>query len=248
MLISLNGITKVYRVGVETVRALDGIDLAVGGNEMVAIMGSSGSGKSTLMNMLGCLDRPTSGEYLLDGRNTSRMNAGELARIRNERIGFIFQSFELLFRSTALANVELPTIYAHGERRRNRRQRALAALDKVGLSDRVNHRPNQLSGGQKQRVAIARALLNDPAILLADEPTGNLDSRTTAGILEVFRKLHEEGQTVLIVTHEDEVASHCTRVVRLHDGRVSSDLPIEEDPASKLRTSVEEDVGRGGEC
>ena len=231
MLITLTGITKVYQVGLEIVRALDGIDLSVGGNEMVAIMGSSGSGKSTLMNVVGCLDRPTAGEYLLDGKRTNRMSAGELAKVRNERIGFVFQSFELLPRATALANVELPTLYAHGERRKNRRQRALAVLDRVGLSDRVDHRPNQLSGGQKQRVAIARALLNEPAILLADEPTGNLDSRTTAGILNVFSRLHSEGQTVLIVTHENNVAAHCTRVVRLHDGRIASDLPIDEDPA-----------------
>lgn len=238
MLITLTGITKVYQVGMEIVRALDGIDLSVGGNEMVAIMGSSGSGKSTLMNVVGCLDRPTAGEYLLDGKETNRMSAGELAKVRNERIGFVFQSFELLPRATALANVELPTLYAHGERRQNRRQRALAALDRVGLSDRVDHRPNQLSGGQKQRVAIARALLNNPAILLADEPTGNLDSRTTADILNVFSRLHMEGQTVLIVTHEDNVAAHCTRVVRLHDGRISSDLPIDEDPAGKDRLAI----------
>ena len=248
MLIRLKGISKLYKVGVEVVRALDGIDLEVSSNEMVAIMGSSGSGKSTLMNVLGCLDRPTSGEYLLDGRNTSSMNARELALARNERIGFVFQSFELLSRSTALTNVELPTIYAQGERRKHRRQRALAALDRVGLSDRVTHRPNQLSGGQKQRVAIARALLNNPAILLADEPTGNLDSRTTTDILDVFRRLHEEGQTVLIVTHEDEVAAHCTRVVRLHDGKVSSDLPIKEDPASNYRVDAASIAQGGGEC
>lgn len=240
MLITLSGITKIYRVGVETVRALDGIDLEVDEGEMVAIMGSSGSGKSTLMNVIGCLDRPTDGTYRLDGRRTDQMNAAELARVRNERIGFVFQSFELLPRSTALVNVELPTLYARGYRRKDRRARALEALDRVGLSDRVDHRPNQLSGGQKQRVAIARALLNDPAILLADEPTGNLDSRTTADILNVFQRLHEERQTVLIVTHEDEVASHCSRVVRLHDGRVASDLPIEEDPAYRDRRGSEQ--------
>lgn len=233
MLITLKGITKVYHVGVEIVRALDGIDLSIDEGEMVAIMGSSGSGKSTLMNVVGCLDRPTDGEYRLDGRRTDQMNASELARIRNERIGFVFQSFELLPRATAVVNVELPTLYAHGYRRKERRKRALAALDRVGLSDRVDHRPNQLSGGQKQRVAIARALLNDPAILLADEPTGNLDSKTSADILDVFQRLHAEKQTVLIVTHEDEVASHCSRVVRLHDGRISSDLPINEDPAGR---------------
>ena len=233
MLISLRGITKIYHVGVETVHALRGVDFDVGENELVAIMGSSGSGKSTLMNVLGCLDRPTDGTYLLKDRRTDRMTAAELAQVRNEMIGFVFQAFELLPRSTALANVELPSIYARGDRRRDRRNRAREALDRVGLSDRMGHRPNQLSGGQKQRVAIARALLNRPAILLADEPTGNLDSTTTADILRLFRDLHAEGQTVLIVTHEDEVAAHCDRVVRLHDGRIASDLPIAEDPAGR---------------
>jgi putative ABC transport system ATP-binding protein len=238
MLISLRGITKVYRVGVEVVHALRGVDLDIGENELVAIMGSSGSGKSTLMNVLGCLDRPTDGTYLLDDRRTDRMTPVELAQVRNERIGFVFQAFELLPRATALANVELPSIYARGERRQNRRTRAKAALERVGLGDRMDHRPNQLSGGQKQRVAIARALLNEPAILLADEPTGNLDSSTTAEILRLFRALHREGQTVVIVTHEDEVAAHCERVVRLHDGRIASDLPIAEDPAGRLLEHV----------
>ncbi len=234
MLIEIEGITKIYRVGMETVHALRGVDLSIGRNEFVAIMGSSGSGKSTLMNVLGCLDRPTDGSYSLDGRRTDRMNAAELARVRNERIGFVFQAFELLPRATATANVELPSIYARGERRRDRRSRAEAALRRVGLGDRMDHRPNQLSGGQKQRVAIARALLNTPAILLADEPTGNLDSTTTEDILALFRDLHAEGQTVIIVTHEDEVAAHCQRVVRLHDGRIVSDLPIDRDPAGRL--------------
>jgi putative ABC transport system ATP-binding protein len=234
MLINLRGISKIYRIGVETVHALRTVDLDIGENEFVAIMGSSGSGKSTLMNILGCLDRPTEGEYRRDDRRTDRMSPTELALVRNERIGFVFQSFELLSRATALRNVELPSVYARGDRKKNRRSRALAALERVGLADRVNHRPNQLSGGQKQRVAIARALLNRPAILLADEPTGNLDSTTTADILGLFTRLHEEGQTVIIVTHEDEVAAHCRRVIRLHDGRVASDLPIEEDPAVRL--------------
>lgn len=231
-IIRVSGLTKVYRVGVETIHALRGLDLSIERNEMVAIMGSSGSGKSTLMNMLGCLDRPTSGEYLLNGRDVSRMGARELAQVRNEEIGFVFQSFELLPRQTALENVELPLIYAQGGWR-GRRQRALAALDRVGLGNRVDHRPNQLSGGQRQRVAIARAILNKPSILLADEPTGNLDSATTAEILALFRQLHAEGQTVVIVTHEDEVAAHCQRVVRLRDGRVLSDLPIEADVAGR---------------
>ena len=237
-LIEVVGLTKVYRVGVETIRALNGLDLAIERNEMVAIMGSSGSGKSTLMNMLGCLDRPTAGRYLLNGRDVSAMDAKELAQVRNEEIGFVFQSFELLPRQTALENVELPLIYARGGWR-GRKKRALAALDRVGLLDRVDHRPNQLSGGQRQRVAIARAILNTPSILLADEPTGNLDSATTTEILSLFRQLHAEGQTVIIVTHEDEVAAHCHRVVRLRDGRVLSDLAIQQDiPGRHLRANI----------
>ncbi len=237
-LIEVVGLTKVYRVGVETIRALNGLDLAIERNEMVAIMGSSGSGKSTLMNMLGCLDRPTAGRYLLNGRDVSAMDAKELAQVRNEEIGFVFQSFELLPRQTALENVELPLIYARGGWR-GRKKRALAALDRVGLLDRVDHRPNQLSGGQRQRVAIARAILNTPSILLADEPTGNLDSATTTEILSLFRQLHAEGQTVIIVTHEDEVAAHCHRVVRLRDGRVLSDLAIQQDIAGRhLRANI----------
>ena len=231
-LIQVVGLTKIYRVGVETIHALRGVDLSIGRNEMVAIMGSSGSGKSTLMNQLGCLDTPTGGAYLLNGRDVSRMNAGELAQVRNQEIGFVFQSFELLPRQTALENVELPLVYAQGGWR-GRKERAKAALDRVGLSDRMDHRPNQLSGGQRQRVAIARAILNKPSILLADEPTGNLDSATTAEILALFRQLHAEGQTIILVTHEDEVAAHCQRVVRLRDGRVLSDLPIAQDSAGR---------------
>ena len=243
-LIEVRALTKVYRVGVETVHALRGLDLSIGRNEMVAIMGSSGSGKSTLMNMLGCLDRPTSGAYLLNGRDVSRMGARELAQVRNEEIGFVFQSFELLPRQTALENVELPLVYAKGAWR-GRRARALAALDRVGLSERVHHRPNQLSGGQRQRVAIARAILNKPSILLADEPTGNLDSATTAEILALFRQIHGEGQTVVIVTHEDEVAAHCQRVVRLRDGRVLSDLPIAQDVAGRF---LAQHAAGGAQC
>ena len=241
MLIELRDITKVYRVGVETIHALRGVTLGIDRNEMVAIMGSSGSGKSTLMNVLGCLDRPTAGTYKLTGKEVSRMGAAELAQIRNEQIGFVFQSFELLPRQTALQNVELPLVYARGLGWRwgTRRRRALEALDRVGLSHRVTHRPNQLSGGQKQRVAIARAILNRPAILMADEPTGNLDSQTTHDILSLFRQLHSEGQTVVIVTHEDEVAAHCQRVIRLRDGAVLSDLPIEGDQAGRFRAEVE---------
>ena len=228
MIIEVRDLHKTYRVGTEEIRALQGVSLGISRGEMVAIMGSSGSGKSTLMNMLGCLDRPTSGKYFLDGKDVAAMGSAELAHVRNAKIGFVFQSFELLPRATALANVELPLIYARGAWTQ-RRRRAHAALDRVGLSDRVRHRPNQLSGGQRQRVAIARAILNDPALLLADEPTGNLDSKTTHELLELFRELNQEGQTTVIVTHEDEVASWCHRIVRLTDGRISSDLPRDED-------------------
>ncbi|MFO0961842.1 MAG: ABC transporter ATP-binding protein [Phycisphaerales bacterium] len=231
-IITIRGMSKIYRVGVETIHALRGVDLDIAPNEMVAIMGSSGSGKSTLMNMLGCLDRPTAGTYLLGGRNVSGMRPDELAHVRNEQIGFVFQAFELLPRQTALENVELPLLYSSSAGgARERRRRALEALNRVGLGSRVDHRPNQLSGGQKQRVAIARAVLNRPKILMADEPTGNLDSTTTREILALFTQLHREGQTILLVTHEDEVAAHCQRVVRLRDGRILSDLPAEQDPA-----------------
>ena len=228
MLIRLQNITKHYTVGVEKIRALDGVDLSIAPNEYVAIMGSSGSGKSTLMNILGCLDRPTSGVYELDNRRVSDMGAARLARVRNERIGFVFQSFELLPRATAARNVELPLIYSPGGWWA-RRSRARSALTTVGLADRMRHRPNQLSGGQKQRVAIARALVNRPAILLADEPTGNLDSATSEEILGLFGQLHKDGQTIIMVTHESDVARHAKRIIRMKDGRVQSDLPVEKD-------------------
>lgn len=237
MLIRLENITKHYTVGVETIRALDGVDLSIGRNEYVAIMGTSGSGKSTLMNILGCLDRPTGGIYELDGKRVSHMDASQLAHVRNERIGFVFQSFELLPRLTALKNVELPLIYSSSGWRK-RTSRAKEALETVGLGERMKHRPNQLSGGQKQRVAIARALVNHPAILLADEPTGNLDSRTSDEILALFDQLHQQGQTIIMVTHEPDVARHARRVVRMRDGRVRSDLSSEEDRASSVPEPV----------
>ena len=232
MTIRIRKIEKIYRMGDETVRALRGVDLDIARNEFVAIMGASGSGKSTLMNILGCLDRPTRGAYELNGRPTHKISAGRLAQVRNQEIGFIFQSFELLPRATALKNVMLPMIYSP-KHWRNARRRARAALDRVGLGDRVAHRPNQLSGGQRQRVAIARALVNEPSILLADEPTGNLDSTTTAEIIALFRQLHAEGQTIIVVTHEEEVASNASRIVRLRDGRVLSDHPTPEDPVHR---------------
>jgi putative ABC transport system ATP-binding protein len=216
------GIKRDYDMGGEIVRALRGVDVAIGRNEYVAIMGPSGSGKSTLMNLIGCLDTPTAGEYWLNGTLVSRMTDDELARVRNKEIGFVFQTFNLLPRATALHNVELPLVYA-GIAADERKRRAKHALEQVQLADRMDHKPNELSGGQRQRVAIARALVNNPSILLADEPTGNLDSQTSEEIMKVFEELASRGQTVIMVTHESDIAAHARRVVVLRDGLVSSD-------------------------
>lgn len=221
-IIRLAGLTREYRMDAETVYALRGVDLAINRNEYVAVMGPSGSGKSTLMNIVGCLDTPTGGEYWLNGIEVSRMNDDALARVRNREIGFVFQTFNLLPRASALHNVELPLIYA-GVGSRERHRKASSALERVGLGDRMHHRPNELSGGQRQRVAIARALVNEPSILLADEPTGNLDSATSAEIMEVFGELHAQGQTIVMVTHEADIAAHAGREITLLDGLVHSD-------------------------
>jgi len=224
-LIRLEGITKEYRMGAEVVRALRGVDLAIGANEFLAIMGPSGSGKSTLMNVLGLLDVPSAGRYWLDGRDVAALSQSEQARVRGRQIGFVFQTFELLPRQTAQRNVELPLVYS-GAGPRERRRRAEEALDRVGLADRRDHRPSQMSGGQRQRVAVARALVQDPSLLLADEPTGNLDSQTSEEILDLFAALHDQGQIIVIVTHEAEVAGRCHRIVKIRDGRIASDERI----------------------
>jgi len=225
--IRLQGITKEYRMGDQVVRALQGVDLQIERNEMVAFIGASGSGKSTMMNIVGCLDRPSSGEYWLNGREVATMSSDDLARVRNQEIGFIFQSFHLLPRASAIDNVAQPLIY-RGVPLRERLALATEALRRVGLGERMHHRPNELSGGQRQRVAIARALVGKPSILLADEPTGNLDSATSLDIMNLIRELHAGGQTVVIVTHEPEIAEQCQRVVRLRDGRVMSDTLVAE--------------------
>ena len=221
-IIVTRGITRQYEMGGEIVRALRGVDLAVRRNEYVAIMGPSGSGKSTLMNLIGCLDTPSSGEYWLNGQQVSTMSDDALAHVRNKEIGFVFQTFNLLPRATALQNVELPLVYA-GISSGERKKRARHALERVQLADRMSHKPNELSGGQRQRVAIARALVNEPSILLADEPTGNLDSQTSEEIMRVFESLSEQGQTVIMVTHESDIAAHARRVVVLRDGVIASD-------------------------
>ena len=232
VIITLQDITREYNLGVECIHALDGVTLELKDNEYVAIMGHSGSGKSTLMNVLGCLDRATSGAYILDGEDTTQMNDAALARVRNERIGFVFQSFELLGQLSARRNVEMPLIYADSGWI-SRRKLATEALEHVGLKGRIHHKPNQLSGGEKQRVAIARALICKPSILLADEPTGNLDTKTSREIMALFSRLHKEGQTIIMVTHEEDIACHADRIIRMQDGKVISDLPTAQDPASK---------------
>jgi putative ABC transport system ATP-binding protein len=222
-------LTKVYRMGDHVVRALRGVSLEIEAGEFVAVSGPSGSGKSTFMHITGCLDRPTSGEYFLDGRDVSKLSKDELARVRNQKIGFVFQGFNLLKRTSALDNVELPLLYnsKNGLKASDRHKRALEVLDAVGLGQRYHHMPNQLSGGQQQRVAIARALINEPAILLADEPTGNLDTRTSIEVMGIFQRLNRErGITVLLITHEVDIAEYGTRLIRFRDGRVVADQPI----------------------
>ena len=222
-LISLKRIYKIYNVGGEEVRALDGIDLDINENEYLAIMGPSGSGKSTLMNMVGCLDTPTSGIYEFEGEMVQVMDDSQLASIRNRKIGFVFQTFNLLPKATAQHNVEIPLVYAN-IRKRQRVEMASKALESVGLSDRSHHRPNELSGGQRQRVAIARALVNNPSIILADEPTGNLDSKSGHEIMNILDDLHQKGNTIILVTHEDDIAQHAHRIIRLFDGKIIEDL------------------------
>ena len=224
-LISLKKIYKIYNVGGEEVRALDGIDLDIQENEFLAIMGPSGSGKSTLMNMIGCLDTPTSGLYEFEGEMVQVMDDSQLASIRNRKIGFVFQTFNLLPKATAQHNVEIPLVYAN-IRKSQRIEMASKALESVGLSDRSHHKPNELSGGQRQRVAIARALVNDPSIILADEPTGNLDSKSGHEIMNILDELHKRGNTIILVTHEDEIAQHAHRVIRLFDGKITEDVEL----------------------
>jgi putative ABC transport system ATP-binding protein len=226
LVIEIAGVTKLYKMGAETIHALRGVTLQIRRNEYLAIMGPSGSGKSTLMNLLGCLDTPTAGHYEFNGKKVAAMGDDELAGIRNREIGFVFQTFNLLPRSDALHNVELPLIYA-GLPRPERRERAVRALEDVGLGHRLHHKPSELSGGQCQRVAIARALVNHPSIILADEPTGNLDSKTGDEIMALFEQLYASGHTLIVVTHEEDIARHARRIVRLHDGLVATDVPVE---------------------
>jgi putative ABC transport system ATP-binding protein len=235
-IIAVRDLTKIYDVGAEPVHALRGVSIDVMAGEFVALTGPSGSGKSTLMHLLGCLDRPTSGRYLLNGRDVSALPKRALSRVRNREIGFVFQGFNLLARTSAVENVELPLLYAGGVSAQDRRARAVAALQAVGLGQRLEHHPNQLSGGQQQRVAIARALVNEPKLLLADEPTGNLDSRTSIEVMGIFQRLNEErGLTIVLVTHEPDIAEYATRIVTCRDGRILADEPV----ATRRRAAVE---------
>lgn len=222
--IRIEGIRKIYTIGKEEVRALDGVDLSINRNEYVAIMGPSGSGKSTMMNILGCLDTPTSGTYILNGTDVSCMGDNELADVRGKEIGFVFQSFNLLPRYSSLENVELPLIY-RGVPKAERDELGRKALENVGLADRMEHKPNELSGGQRQRVAVARALINHPSIILADEPTGNLDTKTSIDIMRLFEEIYRSGNTIIVVTHEEDIAQHARRIIRLRDGKIESDSP-----------------------
>jgi putative ABC transport system ATP-binding protein len=226
-IIDINGITRDFQLGNETVNVLKGIDLLINKGEYVALMGPSGSGKSTLMNILGCLDTPTSGSYILNGKQVSEMHDDELAEIRNKEIGFVFQTFNLMPRTTALDNVALPMVYA-GFSKEDRNKRATEVLTQVGLADRMDHKPNQLSGGQRQRVAVGRALVNKPSIILADEPTGNLDSKTSVEIMKLFGEIHANGNTVILVTHEEDIAAHAHRIIRLRDGIIENDFQNKE--------------------
>jgi putative ABC transport system ATP-binding protein len=238
-IINIEHIAKIYQVGSEEVRALSDVSLRIDKNEYVAIMGPSGSGKSTLMNMLGCLDTPTSGKYDFNGASVSEMTDNQLAKIRNKEIGFVFQTFNLLARSNALHNVELPLIYA-GVSSSERKERAAQALSDVGLKDRMHHKPNELSGGQRQRVAVARALVTKPSIILADEPTGNLDSKTGEEIMILFTEIHEKGNTIILVTHEEYIAEHAARIIRLKDGLIEKDEIVPNRKVPKLQVAVSE--------
>jgi putative ABC transport system ATP-binding protein len=238
-LIGMRDIEKTYSVGEEKVRALRGVTFTIDRGEYVAIMGPSGSGKSTLMNLIGCLDTPTGGEYLLNGTPVQTLTDDELARIRNREIGFVFQTFNLLARTSALAQVELPLVYS-GLPKKERRERAEKALERVGLTDRAHHNPNELSGGQRQRVAIARALVTGPSLLLADEPTGNLDSATGEDIMRLFRELNEQGNAIILVTHEEDIAAHARRIIRIRDGRISDDRPNDSSRAEAVARAKRE--------
>ncbi|TDF72686.1 ABC transporter ATP-binding protein [Candidatus Syntrophosphaera thermopropionivorans] len=248
ILISVKGLTKTYQMGEVYVHALRGIDLDIDNREFVAIMGASGSGKTTFMNLLGCLDRPTTGTYLLDGINVADMDDKAITQVRNQKIGYVFQAFYLLPRTTALENVELPLLYCRKMSTKERKEKAMYALEVVGLADRAKHYPNQLSGGQQQRVAIARAIVNDPVFILADEPTGNLDTRTSVEVMELFQKLHSEGKTIVLVTHEFDISRYALRIITFRDGKVISDVPnndvhIASVDLKKLpRLDIEEEV------